>query len=332
MRLGLIGLKGHQNVVTTGAKELKDVEMVAIAEEDPALLGTYVKSEPLAKTAQTYADWRHLVEHAMMDVCCVCDENGRHADQIIALAERNIDIVTEKPLATTLEDLERIRSALAKSKSRMTMLLTMRHEAKYVKMRELIQQGAIGEVCIATSQKSYRLGDRPEWQRHRSQLGGIIPYIGIHAIDLIRWVTGLDFTHVAAFHVNNGKPEMKETEDSASVLLRMSNGASATARLDYLRPMPAPSHGDDRLRVAGGEGVIEVAYPSNEISLVTSKEPPRTIKPGPTPNLFVDFAQAIRDGRPPRIPAEDCLYATEIVLKARDAADEKKMIELKLGS
>jgi predicted dehydrogenase len=209
------------------------------------------------------------------------------------------------------------------------MLLTMRHEPKYATMRKLVQSGAIGTVCQATSQKSYRFESRPDWQKSRQRLGGMIPYIGIHAVDLIRWITGQDFTHVAAFHGNNGTPEFKETEDQASLLLRCANGASATVRLDYLRPSTAPTHGDDRLRIAGSTGIIEAVGGEEDLLLVTDNESPRKVKLEPTNNLFVDFVESLRAGRPSRIPAEDCFYVTEVVLKAREAAADRKLVELK---
>src|SRR4029078_1764121 len=136
MGLGLIGLKGHQSVVLNGARELGDVEVVAVSDDDAGALDKFIRDTPQARQAQKYTDWRHLVEHAMMDVCCVCDENYLRTDQLLALTERNIHIVTEKPLTTTLDDLARVRAGLAKSKSKLTMLLTMRHEARYAKMRE----------------------------------------------------------------------------------------------------------------------------------------------------------------------------------------------------
>jgi predicted dehydrogenase len=328
MKIGIIGLKGHESVVLQGARELGDCEIVAVADDEQSQRERFRRREPLAKDAELYDDWRHLIEHTMMDVCCVCDINGQRAEQLIALAQRGVHIVTEKPLTTTLADLARVRSALDQSKSRLTMLLTMRHDPKYVTLRRLVREGAIGDVCLATAQKSYRLGDRPEWQKSRATLGGTIPFIGIHAIDLMRWTTGLDFTHVAAFHGNLGTPSLNETEDQASVLLRFANGASATARLDYLRPDTAPTHGDDRLRIAGSEGVIEALGADEELFLLTDKAPPRRIKPEPTNNLFVDFIQAVREDRPSRIPVEDCFYITEVVLTAREAADQRQMLEL----
>jgi len=331
MRLGLIGLKGHQSVVLDGARRLGDVqpvELVAVSDDDARALDSFVRDTPQARQAQKYADWRHLVDHTLMDVCCVCDENHLRAEQLLALAERNIHIVAEKPLTTTLEDLERLRAGLAKSKSKLTMLLTMRHEPKYVKMRELVRSGVIGEVCQISCQKSYRLEERPEWFKSRKRLGGTIPYIGIHAVDLTRWVSGLDFRHVAAFHGRIGMDHIKETENHASLLLELSNGGSATVRLDYLRPTTAPTHGDDRLRLAGAEGVLEARGGESKLMLVTTNKEPYTIDPGSTANLFAEFVQAIRHDRPYRIPAEDCFYATEVVLKAREAADGKKMVEI----
>jgi predicted dehydrogenase len=329
MKLGLIGLKGHQSVVLEGARQLGNVELVAISDDSKADLEKFKKREALAKNAELYTDWKHLLDHAMLDVCCVCDENHLRAEQLIALARHNVHIVTEKPLATTLEDLDRIKNALARSKSKLTMLLTMRHEAKYATLRRLVREGAIGEVCQASAQKSYQLHSRPDWFKERRRLGGTIPYIGIHALDLIAWTTGLDFTHVAAFHGRMGKiEEMKETENQASLLLRMANGASATARLDYLRPETAPSHGDDRLRLAGTEGVLEVRYPDNGVHLVTGKQKPAVIAPDKVPNLFVAFAEALQKGESPPIPADDCVYITEVVLKAREAADKQVLQEI----
>lgn len=334
MKLGIIGLKGHQNVVLAGARELGDIELVAVSDDNPETLEVFLKREPLAKGAEKYADWRHLVEHSMLDIVCLCDENAIRPEQLHSLLARGIHVVTEKPLATTLEGLATVRAALARSKSRMTMLLTMRHEARYATMRKWIRKGAIGEPALATAQKSYRIEERPRWQKERARLGGTIPYIGIHAIDMMRWLTGLDYTRVAAAHANIGTPEFGETEDQASVLLAMSNGGSATARLDYLRPMTAPTHGDDRVRVAGSEGIIEVgggapgAGAGDKITLLTKKDSPRELVPEPTANLFTDFVRALREDRPARIPAEDCLYITEVVLHARDAADHGTLVAI----
>lgn len=327
LKLAFIGLKGHVGTVLAGTKQLDEIEVVAVSEDDPQKLAAFLKSDPVLKHAQDYEQWRHLIEHSLMDVCCVADENGLRAEQLLPLLERGVHIVSEKPLVTTLDDLERVRTAFAKSKSQLTMLLELRHQPKNVRVRELIQRGAIGEVCQVATQKSYKWGERPAWYRSRERLGGTIPFIGIHSLDIIRWVTGLDFTHVAAVHGNLVRPELGETESHASIVAQLSNGASVTARLDYLRPSVAPTHGDDRLRIIGTKGLIEVNEGDDAVTLITDEKQEK-IPFGETENLFVEFVKFLRGGPSPRITADDCFYITEVTLRARDSADEKKLIQI----
>lgn len=328
MRIGIIGLQGHVNYFLQGARQVEGARVVAVSNSVRAAAEKLVAREPLAEGAEVYEDWRHLIEHSLMDVCVVAAENGERVEQLVELAKRGIHIVAEKPLTTTLDDLGRVRQALDASQSRLTMLLTMRHDAKYWTMKNLIQQGVVGEVRQVTCQKSYRLGQRPAWFKSRDRLGGTIPYIGVHALDLMSWVTGLKFTQVAAFHATGGRPQMVETEDTASILVRYEGGASGTARLDYLRPETAPSHGDDRLRIAGTSGVLEIAYPDPDPLLITSNDAPMRVALEPTDHLFVDFVRSLREDLPARITDADCFNITEVVLRARQAADEQTMINL----
>lgn len=71
----------------------------------------------------------------------------------------------------------------------------------------------------------------------------------------------------------------------------------------------------------------EVNEGDEAISLITGDKTER-IAFGETENLFVEFAKFLRGGPVPRITADDSFYITEVVLRAREAADEKKMIVL----
>lgn len=330
MRIGIVGLAGHVTDCMKGAAAWKGAKVVAVSDPDSETTAKFVKkNDKLAGDAEQYTDWKHLIEHAMIDVAIVSGENGERAEQLIALAKRDVHICSEKPLATTLDDLARVRSAVEKSKSKLTMLLRMRYEAKYRTMRELVQEkGVVGKVGLVTCQKSYRLEDRPEWQKSRARLGGTIPYVGVHALDLMRWVPGLDVSHVAAFHANVATPEFGESEDTASVLLRYENGATGTARLDYLLPETYATHGDDRIRIAGGDGVIETQQAWDYLLLTTSEKETYKVDPGPSENMFTDFLHSIVDGTKCRMSAEDSYSMTELVLKARDAADRKEVVVL----
>jgi predicted dehydrogenase len=334
MRVGIIGLDGHPGQIWDGIPRLEDVELVAIASPDARAVAQALET-PAAAHAKSYRDWRAMLDREKPDAVGVCDVPGERAGVLVELARRDVHIVSEKPLATTFEDLAHVRDAVGRSRSRLTMLLTMRFEAAYVALRDAVRSGAIGRVVLANAQKSYRIAaPRPDWQKVRAKQGGIIPFIGCHALDLIRWTTSEEFTQVAGFSSTAGLEGYGEFEDNTSLALRLSGGGSASVHLDFLRPRSAPTHGDDRLRIVGSDGILEVTNldpvktETKGLVLMTNGRSPERL-PLPEPGqLFGDFVHALRTGTPSRIPAEDAFAITDLCLHARHAADTGAVIRL----
>ncbi len=328
LRVGLIGLKGHQGTILSGVQAMDEARLVAVCDDDESkLAGVSGWPSADAETA-TYTDATAMLDGVEMDIVGIAGTDAERAPMICAAAERGIHVLAEKPLAMDLDELAQVGQTVADSGILLSMLLTMRFEPPYLTMRRLIAEGAIGEVCLATMQKSYRLGDRPQWQRSRETFSGIIPFIGIHALDLIRWTTGREFTAGAAWCANVAHPEIGDLEDSASIALGLDNTGSASARLDYCRPAAAPTHGDDRLRVAGNEGVIEWIYTAEQVTLITADEGPRAVELDEKLDQFADFVAATRGHKPCHVPTEDCLRMTEVCLKLRDAANGTAVVDL----
>ena len=72
-------------------------------------------------------------------------------------------------------------------------------------------------------------------------------------------------------------PDFPACGSQAAFVLTMHNGGVASVTLDYLRPEAAPTHGDERLRIAGSRGVIETALVERKVTLITADKPPRTL-------------------------------------------------------
>ena len=316
--VGLIGLDGHQGQILEGIVGRPDIRLAAVTGAPERT--ERIKGHPsVSGDTVLYEDYRRMLDEAELQVVGICNVDGDRAPILSACADAGMHIVSEKPLVTTLEDLATVRAAIERSGVTLTMLLTMRFEAAYWTAKKLVERGAIGEPILASAQKSYRLGERPGWMKSRSSFGGTIPFVGIHALDLIRWVTGREFTKGTAYHGNVGNPQIDEMEDNASILAKLDNGGSASAHLDYLRPMAAPSHGDDALRVAGTEGVLEVRY--GKTTLLDAEGGPREVPLSDPGQFFVDFIESLEGERQHLISAEDAYRMTEICLKLRDSAD-----------
>jgi predicted dehydrogenase len=330
VRVALLGLEGHYSEVLEAAKEVPQIRIVAVATTKPREADRLAKNPALAKTKH-YDDYRRLLDSEKPDAVCICNENHLRASAILACAERGVAIAAEKPLATSLADLDAVKKAVTRHKVPLTMLLPMRFEPHFLAMRSIVASGQIGEPLALGAQKSYKLGlargQRPDWMRKRATYGGTIPYIGIHMVDLMRFTSGREFVEAAAFHSTAGLPELGELENNTAIIYRLDNRGTANLRMDYLRPEAAPTHGDDRLRLAGTKGVVE--YQGGTVTLTTANEAPRPITDLPShPSLFSDFLDSIYNGKKPLLPPEDVYRVTEIVLRTRDAADANRVVKL----
>lgn len=325
VRLAIIGLEGHTSEILGPMDYLPDVELVAIQDPNSSLMDHVRAKHP---SARTYTGWRELLDHEKLDMVGVCGTNGERPEILIACAQRKLHIVAEKPLAITSADLEHVKQSIAENGVRLTMLISMRFEAQYRALKQIVDSGAIGEVAQIAAQKSYKLGDRPEWMCHRSSFGGTIPYIAVHMVDLMRWTSGRELVETISVQGRVGFPSLLDMENTTATIFRLDNGGSAALHLDYFRPDTAPTWGDDRLRLAGTRGVAEYQA-STGVTLVTDRQPPRQIlELPPNGSLFLDFLNSVYNGKPAVLELRDIYRVNEIVLAARDAGDRRQMIRI----
>ena len=215
--LAFIGLKGHYYVVTEVLADLPEVRVVAAADDNPEALKRVAGFPGTTPEAKTYLNYRELLDQHSPDIVVEAGTDRDRVDIITACAERGIHIICEKPLAQDLESLARVRKAVTQSGVRCSALLTMRCEPSYLAMRQAVAKGSVGETIQGAGQKSYRLGERPAWQKSRDTFSGIIPYIGIHVMDLFRWITGREYAEVMAYASNVAHPEIGDLEDNACI-------------------------------------------------------------------------------------------------------------------
>lgn len=318
----MIGLEGHSGIVLDALSELPDVELTAFYDPDP--------KRGVKLNARRYPSYQDMLERETFDIVGVAGSNDHRTPAILACAAKKIHVAAEKPIALTRADLGKVKQAVASSGIRLTMFLPMRFYGSYTEMRRIVASGTIGEVAQTDAQKSYKLGDRPEWMLNHKTYGGTIPYIGVHMVDLIRYTTGRDI--VEAFSMQNriGHPEMRDMENTTVTVFRLDNGSVSVLHMDYLRPETAEGHGDDRLRVAGTEGIIEFQEHTG-LRLVSKAGKEHEIAPLPKDRgLFADFLDSVYNGKPAGLTLEDIYRVSEIVLAARESAETGLMVRTKI--
>jgi predicted dehydrogenase len=290
-----------------------------------------------------FGDWRRLLDETRPEIAVVNPPFHLIGEVARECLERGIHVFAEKPLATTWEEYEALRSRIRPDGPRFMAMLTMRYDGLFRAARRVLAEGDLGRPVLFSAQKSYPLqgwdgGPRPGFYRTRETYGGTLLWIGTHVLDLLRWFSASEFASVGAAQTTLGNGGNGEMESAAALHLVMASGAVAAAHVDFLRrrdgAAAAPgasgpaakagrskvqvSWGDDRFRVACEGGVLEVAGGSLHVEGPGGR---REIPPDPDGSMFDAFLGWAAGSCPMDLSAGDCLKAAEAALRARDAAD-----------
>ena len=271
---------------------------------------------------ELFTDWRHMLDETKPDIVIVNPWFNDIAECSIYALRRGINVFSEKPLAPDLQTLEKLRRTLADSKGKLAGMFETRYEPAFLAAKKAIDDGLIGEVRMMDSRKSYKLGKRAAFYSSEETYCGIIPWVAIHAIDWMKWLSGEDYVSADAAHsrrMNGGNGTMDIT---SAALFRMTNDVIATVTADMYRPMSAKTHGDDRVRVVGTEGIVEITD-GKAVLLSDRAGGERILENLPRGDIFEDFLDMINagDGQAPNgLTAESAIESTRWALIARDIA------------
>lgn len=327
MKVCIIGASGHASFVFRAMDKDPSIEVVGLAPgsagEDMSKFNKMAKKQ--GQTPKNYDDYRLMLDELKPDVVAVNCHFGDHAKVNLEVLKRKIHLFSEKPLATTLEDLALLQQEHERAGVELAAMLGLRYDPAFYTAWHKVQDGAIGDVRLLTAQKSYRLGSRPDFFKERDSFGGTIPWVGSHAIDWVYWFAGEEFLSVMAHHSAKDNHGLGSMEMTGLCHFSFTNEVYGSVNVDYLRPANAPTHGDDRVRVAGTTGVIEVT--GGKAFLINDQAPGiQELELQESPGIFVDFAKQIRGEGQCLVSAADSFIVSEACLRARDAADRQQIV------
>jgi predicted dehydrogenase len=315
MKLVSIGGFGHAGAVFDEMQGLESARLHGMA---PAYAGEDISGfvhHPLCRGVPVFPDWRAMLADIQPDVAIISTRLDLIPGLVIGAAGAGCHIIAEKPLAADLERLAEVRDAVARKGVRLMAMLTMRNEPVFIAAREACRGGAIGDPVLVNARKSYKFGERPDWFGDSRHYSGTMNWVGIHAFDIINFVTGLGFEQVAGRAGNFAHPELPACEDHCAAVARLGNGGLCTVSVDLFRPESAATHGDDWLRVVGTAGILEARACDSTCTVHAQGRPPRAVELPARARIFADFLSAIA-GAPAETHEEASLLLTEACIRA----------------
>ena len=129
---------------------LKDENVVALCDVNEAHFKKALEEFPGAKT---YIDWRKCLDHKGLDAVVICTPDHHHALISNRALNRDLHVYCEKPVAIGIEEARVLRANWLTKKGKLaTQVGTQMHaQENYARIKEMVRDGAIGEINSATA-------------------------------------------------------------------------------------------------------------------------------------------------------------------------------------
>lgn len=268
-----------------------------------------------------YNSYEELLNDENVDIAAIGDCFGNRGKMAIEALKHGKHVFCDKPICTRLEELYEIRELSEKQNLQVGCMLDLRYMAQISKVKEILQNDEIGTVHILSFTGQHGLGysTRPHWYYEENMHGGTINDIGIHGIDLIRFITGKNLTKVDCVKTWNAfADEEPDFKDSAQFMIDM-EGMAVMADVSYAAPSfrgILPTYWDFKLW--GSKGLLTFNLKDPVIHIYNGEE--KIIECEKTPTVYVDeFVKEIKGIRTDFNTA-DILNSQEQVLKIQKEA------------
>lgn len=255
-----------------------------------------------------------------IDIAIIALPNHVHSKISCNLLHAGIHVLCEKPMARTVEECQAMIDAARESKTQLCIGHNRRFRNNVILARHLIQKGLIGEVVRIEAEE----GSTSDWPRSPAYFdpaesgGGALMDVGIHSIDLVRWLAG-EFRDVS--YTGNGTPTTVESE--GEVRFQLATGTEGSVLASRNREL------QQRILVTGSEGFVDIGLWSDYLRIRNNKGKAFQQLPDleayvarrpPQDGSFVlqlnNLLSAIRGREPVLVDGREGMAAVEVVTRA----------------
>ncbi|MDO8543610.1 MAG: Gfo/Idh/MocA family oxidoreductase [Opitutaceae bacterium] len=224
-----------------------EAEIVALVDLFPDKAAEKAARYGLA--ARVFKDHDELLRGCDFDAASICLPPFEHAPAAVALLRAGKHVLTEKPMATCLEECDQMLAAARASHRVLGVVAQNRFKTPMMKLKRVLEAGLIGRVLHAQvdsfwwrGSNYYDLWWRGTWGREG---GGCTMNHAVHQIDLFLWMMGLPAT-VQSMSLNLAH-ENSEVEDFSTSVLTYPNGSVGQITASLIH------HGEEQQVVFQGE-------------------------------------------------------------------------------
>ena len=285
--------------------------------------------KPLAEKygVRYFLDYMQLIKSPDVDAVVVATPTPLHYETAKAAIENCKHVMCEMPLAATIREVEDLGKLARKMDVLLMPVLNFRFTPNYVKAKELIQSGAIGDPVAVSFREFIPAKDQAaqwpanSWAWDKVKSGGYADFtLSVWSIDLLRWLFEAEYADV------EWKTNYVRLEEfggtlgySTMGLVKMTNGAVGSLHYGSMAP---PNAGLSRLEVIGKKTFALHAEWNNSLTLIGEEGAKQEWKFTETGTrvwghyqIDEHFIKCILGEAKPAATVEDAVKAQEIAAK-----------------
>ncbi|MBQ4518054.1 MAG: Gfo/Idh/MocA family oxidoreductase [Clostridia bacterium] len=326
-RLGIAGFRhGHIYSLYDTAQKNERIETVAFWEENAeAALGAE-KSRNIVFTHNSYQD---MLKDPDIDIIGIGNYYGARGSMAIEALKAGKHVIADKPLCTSLEELDEIKKISEEKGLSVGLMLDLRHHKNVLAAKKVIADGTLGEIHNIQfgGQHPLLYGERPSWYFEKGKHGGVINDIAIHGVDLISYLTGYYVDKIIGARTWNAyATEESDFKDCGQFMLSLSNGAGVIADISYSVPnsigFNIPYYWE--FKIWGSHGMLAFSANADGVKLYLDGEKEVLNIPAiePKDNYLDAFLDEIEGKKSSLISSEEIFNSSKTTLLIQKCADE----------
>src|SRR6185295_2884089 len=203
-----------------------------------------------------FASLDAMLEGAAVDVVAVCTPSGLHPEHAVAAAKAGKHVVSEKPMALSLEGADAMIAACEKAGTKLFVVKQNRLNPPIQLLKRAVDRGRFGRIFMANVTVRWQRPDEyyeaEKWRGTWKLDGGAIMNQASHYVDLIQWLVG-PVESVMAKTATQAR--RIEAEDSGAAVLTFASGAIGVIEVNVLT---YPRNYEGSITLIGETGTVKI--------------------------------------------------------------------------
>lgn len=282
------------------------------------------------KNIYNYQNYDSIKNNPEVDVIYIVLPNGMHAEYTVRGLATGKHVLTEKPMANTPAECQRMIDAARKADRKLMVAYRCRYEPYNQEAIRMARSHELGTTKVILADHGFNIGDPTQWRLKRELAGGgSLMDIGIYSLQAARYLTGEEPTEVNAAMFNTpGDARFKEVEETINFQLRFPGGVLANCTSSY------GYSGQNRYRLVGIEGWLELEPATSYRGLRMRVHRGNVTEERELPErdhfaLEMDhMSSCVMENKEPLTPGEEGLRDLKIMMAIYEAARVEKTVKL----